>query len=35
MTFMTPSSNDDKSDICRSFYQNLFHINTVYVQNFE
>ena len=28
------SSNDDKSDICQFFYQDLFHVvNTVYVQN--
>ena len=33
MTFMMTSSNDDKSDICQFFYQDLFHIvNTV--QNF-
>ena len=35
MTFMMTSSNDDKSDICQFFYQDLFHIvNTVYVKNF-
>ena len=35
MTFMMTPSNDDKSDICQFFYQDLFHIvNTVYVQNF-
>ena len=34
MTFMMTSSNDDKSDICHFFYQDLLHIvNTVYVQN--
>ena len=33
MTFMMMSSNDDKSDICQFFYQDLFHIvNIVYVQ---
>ena len=35
MTLMMTSSNDEKSDICQIFYQDLFHIaNTVYVQNF-
>ena len=35
MTFMMMSSNDDKSNICQFFYQELFHVvNTVYVQNF-
>ena len=35
MTFMMTSSNDDKSDICQFFYQDLFHIaKAVYVQNF-
>ena len=35
MNFMMTSSNDDKSDICQFFYQDLFHIvNTEYVQNF-
>ena len=30
MTFMMTSSNDDKSDICQFFDQDLFHIvNTV------
>ena len=34
MTFMMTSSNDDKSDICQFFYQDLFHIvNTVYLQD--
>ena len=33
MTFMMTSSNDDKSDICLFFYQNLFHIAST-VQNF-
>ena len=33
MTFMITSSNDDKSDSCQFFYQDLFHIdNTVYVK---
>ena len=33
ITFMMTSSNDDKSNICRFFYQDLFHVvNTV--QNF-
>ena len=36
MTFMMTSSNDDKSDICQFFYQDLFHIvNTVYMQSFK
>ena len=35
MTFMKTSSDDDTSDICQFFYQDLFHIvNTAYVQNF-
>ena len=35
MTFMMTSLNDNKSDICHFFYQDLFHItNTVYAQNF-
>ena len=35
MTFMMTSSNDDKSDICKFFYQNLYHIvNTVCAQSF-
>ena len=35
MTFMMTSSNDDKSDICKFFYQNLYHIvNTVCAQTF-
>ena len=35
MTLMITSSNDGKSDICRFFDQDLFHIvNTEYVQNF-
>ena len=35
MIFMMTSSNDEKSDICQFFNQDLFHIvNAVYVQNF-
>ena len=35
MTFMMASSNDDKSDICQFFYQDLLHIvNAVYVKKF-
>ena len=35
MIFMMTLSNDDKSDNCQFFYQDLFHIvHTVYVQNF-
>ena len=35
MAFVMTSSNDEKSDICQFFYQDLFHtVNTVCVQNF-
>ena len=33
ITFMMTSSNDEKSDICQFFYQDLFHIVNA-VQNF-
>ena len=31
MTFMMTPSNDDKSDICQFFYQDLFHIVNKYM----